>query len=66
MDTELATLQLFTRGRLKMPWKRMSAAKPAVVGKARLGWGYPFLNFKEGEEPEKVEGDNRTPAGFSV
>jgi L,D-peptidoglycan transpeptidase YkuD (ErfK/YbiS/YcfS/YnhG family) len=64
MDTELATLQLFTRRSAKMPWKRMSAAEPAVVGKAGLGWGYPFLNFKEGEEPEKVEGDNRTPAGF--
>jgi len=64
MDTELATLQLFTRRSAKMPWKGMSAAEPAVVGKAGLGWGYPFLNFKEGEEPEKVEGDNRTPAGF--
>lgn len=64
MDTELATLQLFTRQSAKMPWKRVSSAEPAVVGKAGLGWGYPFLNFKESEEPEKVEGDNRTPAGF--
>ena len=44
----------------------MSAAEPAVVGKAGLGWGYPFLNLKEGEEPEKVEGDNRTPQVSSV
>jgi L,D-peptidoglycan transpeptidase YkuD (ErfK/YbiS/YcfS/YnhG family) len=64
MDTALATLQLFTRRSADMPWKRASAAEPTVVGTAGLGWGYPFLNFKEGEEPEKVEGDNRTPAGF--
>jgi L,D-peptidoglycan transpeptidase YkuD (ErfK/YbiS/YcfS/YnhG family) len=64
MDTPLATLQLFRRASANMPWKRVSAAEPAVVGKAGLGWGYPFLDVKESEEPEKVEGDNRTPAGF--
>src|SRR5262244_2918150 len=64
MDTALATLQRFTRRSADLPWKRVGAAEPAVVGKAGLGWGYPFLNFKDGEEPEKVEGDNRTPAGF--
>jgi len=64
MDTALATLQLFARRSADLPWKRVSAAEPAVVGKAGLGWGYPFVNFKENEEPEKFEGDNRTPAGF--
>jgi L,D-peptidoglycan transpeptidase YkuD (ErfK/YbiS/YcfS/YnhG family) len=64
MDTGLATLQLFTRRSANRPWTRVGAAEPAVVGKAGVGWGYPFLNFKEGEEPEKIEGDNRTPAGF--
>jgi L,D-peptidoglycan transpeptidase YkuD (ErfK/YbiS/YcfS/YnhG family) len=64
MDTALATLQLFTRRSPHKPWKRIGEAEPAVVGKAGLGWGYPFLDFKEGEEPEKFEGDGRTPAGF--
>src|SRR5215472_13159883 len=64
MDTALATLQLFTRRSANMPWKRVGAAEPAVVGKAGLGWGYPFLDVKDGEEPEKIEGDHRTPAGF--
>jgi L,D-peptidoglycan transpeptidase YkuD (ErfK/YbiS/YcfS/YnhG family) len=64
MDTALATLQLFTRRSPHKPWKRVSEAEPAVVGKAGLGWGYTFLDFKEGEEPEKFEGDGRTPAGF--
>jgi L,D-peptidoglycan transpeptidase YkuD (ErfK/YbiS/YcfS/YnhG family) len=64
MDTALATLQLFTRRSANMPWKRVSVAEPAVVGKAGVGWGYPFLDVKESEEPEKIEGDSRTPAGF--
>jgi L,D-peptidoglycan transpeptidase YkuD (ErfK/YbiS/YcfS/YnhG family) len=64
MNTELAMLQLFTRTSANMPWNRVSVAEQAVVGKAGLGWGYPFLNFKGDEEPEKVEGDKRTPAGF--
>jgi L,D-peptidoglycan transpeptidase YkuD (ErfK/YbiS/YcfS/YnhG family) len=64
MDTARATLQLFTRPSANVSWKRASAAESAVVGEAGLGWGYPFLDFKEGEEPEKVEGDSRTPAGF--
>src|SRR5262245_28302542 len=51
MDTALATLQLFTRRSANMPWKRVGAAEPAVVGKAGLGWGYPFLDVKDGEEP---------------
>ena len=64
MDTQLATMQLFTRQATNKPWKRISAVEPAVVGKAGLGWGYSFLDLKEREEPEKVEGDRRTPAGF--
>jgi len=63
MDTQLATMQLFTRQSTNRPWKRVSAAEPAVVGKAGLGWGYSF-HGKDREEPEKVEGDMRTPAGF--
>jgi len=64
MDTQLATMQLFTRQSTNKPWKGISAAEPAVVGKAGLGWGYSVLDLKDREEPEKVEGDKRTPAGF--
>src|SRR5215831_16147220 len=64
MDTQLATMQLFTRQSTNKPWKHISAAEPAVVGKAGLGWGYSVLDLKDREEPEKVEGDKRTPAGF--
>src|SRR5215813_4210326 len=66
MDTQLANMQLFTRQSANNPWKQVGAAEPAVVGKAGLGWGYSFVDLKDREEPEKVEGHKRTPAGFSV
>src|SRR5262249_37168142 len=59
MDTELATMRLFTRRWANQPWKLVGAAEPAVVGKAGLGWGYSFLDVKQREEPEKIEGDKR-------
>ena len=64
MDTQLASMQLFTRQSANKPWKRITAAEPVVVGKAGLGWGYSALDLNDHEEPEKVEGDKRTPAGF--
>jgi L,D-peptidoglycan transpeptidase YkuD (ErfK/YbiS/YcfS/YnhG family) len=64
MDTELATMRLFTRRSANQAWKLVGAAEPAVVGKAGLGWGYSFLHVKKRDEPEKIEGDKRTPAGF--
>jgi len=35
-----------------------------MVGKKGLAWGFSFLAYKREGEPEKVEGDKRTPAGF--
>jgi L,D-peptidoglycan transpeptidase YkuD (ErfK/YbiS/YcfS/YnhG family) len=64
MDTQLATMQLFARRSANKPWKGVGVAEPAVVGKAGLGWSYSFVDLKDREEPEKVEGDKRTPAGF--
>jgi L,D-peptidoglycan transpeptidase YkuD (ErfK/YbiS/YcfS/YnhG family) len=63
MDSARARLQLFTRTSTHAPWKPASKGEPAVVGKAGLAWGYPFLRFKREGEPEKFEGDKRTPAG---
>src|SRR5258708_20868392 len=64
MVTALTTLQPFTRRSADLPWKRVCAAAPAVVCKARLLWVFPFLDLNDGEEPGKVEGDNPTPPTF--
>ena len=64
MSTAIAKVQLFTRASADKPWGRIGEAEPAVVGQAGLGWGYTFLGFKREGEPEKVEGDKRSPAGL--
>ena len=64
MDSSKARLQLFERSAAAEPWRSVSADEPAMVGKMGLAWGFPFLRYKREGEPEKVEGDKRTPAGF--
>ena len=55
MDTQLATMQLFTRQSTNKPWKGISAAEPAVVGKAGLGWGYSVLDLKDREDRRRLK-----------
>ncbi len=64
MDSSQARLQLFERKSPAEPWRAVSAGEPAMVGKMGLAWGYAFARYKHDGEPEKFEGDKRTPAGF--
>lgn len=64
MQSSTAQLQLFTRRSQAAPWRAAGAAEPAMVGTNGLAWGYTFAAYKRDDEPEKVEGDKRTPAGF--
>lgn len=64
MSSSKARLQLFERNSTLAPWHPVSAEEPVMVGEMGLAWGFTFLPFKRGGEPEKVEGDKRTPAGF--
>lgn len=64
METQNAKLQLFQRSNPADPWQALGSPEAVVIGKAGLGWGFTFLEFKRGEEPEKIEGDKRSPAGI--
>jgi L,D-peptidoglycan transpeptidase YkuD (ErfK/YbiS/YcfS/YnhG family) len=64
MDSSKARLQLFERSSPAEPWRALSAGEPAMVGKNGLAWGFSFGAFKREGEPDKIEGDKRTPAGF--
>jgi L,D-peptidoglycan transpeptidase YkuD (ErfK/YbiS/YcfS/YnhG family) len=64
MDGFSARMRLFVRNSPDAPWLSQGRAEQAVVGKAGLAWGYPFIRFKREGELEKFEGDKRTPAGF--
>jgi D-alanyl-D-alanine dipeptidase len=64
MASTKGRLQLFTRDTAAAPWKAASDGEPVNLGKQGLAWGYAFLAYKREGEPEKVEGDKRTPVGF--
>lgn len=64
MSSSKGQLQLFERSATGAEWRAASAAEPVMLGKNGLAWGYTFLAYKREGEPEKVEGDKRTPAGF--
>jgi L,D-peptidoglycan transpeptidase YkuD (ErfK/YbiS/YcfS/YnhG family) len=63
MRTAIAQVRRYTRASTGTPWVQEGVPEPAVVGVAGLGWGATFDSYKAGDEPVKVEGDRRTPAG---
>lgn len=64
MHSPNAQMRRFERTSPGEPWQPIGEAEPAVVGQSGLGWGATFLEAKQSGEPEKFEGDRRTPAGF--
>jgi len=66
MDDTRATLRTFERSTGDEAWVASSEPEPAVVGARGLAWGHPFVSRAKSGEPEKREGDKRTPAGIYV
>ena len=64
MSSIAARLRRFERSATGQPWREIGRAKPAVVGKSGLGWGWTFAKDGASGEPMKHEGDLRAPAGF--
>lgn len=64
MNSSTARLQLFERRAHGAPWMRLTTGMPVMIGTNGLAWGYTFRSYKRADEPEKQEGDKRTPAGF--
>jgi D-alanyl-D-alanine dipeptidase len=63
MNATAAQLRLFERTSPSEPWRAITAAEPAMVGKAGMGWSHFYRQLRRGNEPIKVEGDKRAPAG---
>ncbi len=57
-----ATVQLFERP-MSGSWQASSPAMPAVIGWHGLGWGIGLHGTGVSGQPQKVEGDGRSPAG---
>jgi L,D-peptidoglycan transpeptidase YkuD (ErfK/YbiS/YcfS/YnhG family) len=64
MNDTAAEMQLYERSSAAEPWRAVASAEPALVGKAGLGWSHAFRRYARANEPVKVEGDKRAPAGI--
>jgi L,D-peptidoglycan transpeptidase YkuD (ErfK/YbiS/YcfS/YnhG family) len=64
MNDVAATMRLYERASAKEPWRALDASEPATIGKAGMGWSQFFTKLARRDEPLKVEGDKRTPAGI--
>lgn len=45
-------------------WQQIGVSIPVVVGRAGLGWGRGLTNPPPSSDPQKREGDGRSPAGI--
>ena len=64
MNDTAAALQSFERATPNDPWRALGNPEPAVVGRAGMAWSHFFRHLRRGDEPIKIEGDKRAPAGF--
>jgi D-alanyl-D-alanine dipeptidase len=64
VTTSNARIQRFERAASTQPWRAVSDAQPALVGKNGMAWAYPFRSSAKNSEHVKVDGDGRVPAGF--
>ena len=55
------TLRRFER--TERNWQQVGSSVPVVVGRGGLGWGRGLTNPPSSSDPQKKEGDGRSPAG---
>ena len=64
MNDTPVEMRLYERASPAEPWRAVAPSEPALLGKAGMGWSHFFRRYARGNEPIKVEGDKRAPAGI--
>lgn len=64
LKSTTATVERFDRTSPKEPWQVAGGPATALVGYKGVAWAHAFRKFAHADEPVKVEGDKRVPAGF--
>jgi L,D-peptidoglycan transpeptidase YkuD (ErfK/YbiS/YcfS/YnhG family) len=64
MTTAAANVQRFERAAGGEPWRPVGAAEPALIGHKGMAWAHAFRALAHNDEPIKVDGDKRVPAGI--
>jgi len=62
-NSTTGVLRAFERTSTTGDWKMRGAEIPVVLGKKGLGWGRGLTTADPGSAPQKIEGDNKVPAG---
>lgn len=63
LDAATAEIRTFQRAKAGTAWEPRMGPMAATVGRSGLGWGWTSGDLRQGGEPLKQDGDNRTPAG---
>ena len=64
MNDVTATMRLYERASANAAWRALGATEPVTIGRAGMGWSQFFTRLARRDEPLKVEGDKRAPAGL--
>jgi L,D-peptidoglycan transpeptidase YkuD (ErfK/YbiS/YcfS/YnhG family) len=64
MTAKAGTARLFERLSPQEAWQPVGPAEPVVLGRTGMAWGVGFHQLASEDEPKKIEGDGRTPAGI--
>jgi L,D-peptidoglycan transpeptidase YkuD (ErfK/YbiS/YcfS/YnhG family) len=64
MSSTTASVQRFARTAPNAAWRPDGGPVTALIGYNGVGWAHAFRSFARADEPVKVDGDKRMPAGF--
>lgn len=64
LASSTGTLRLFERRRAEADWRLVRSAEPVMVGRKGVAWSRAFRHLANNDEPVKIEGDDRSPAGI--
>ena len=64
LTSSAGKLRLFERRQSDAGWSVVGAAEPVTLGRRGVAWGRAFRYLAADDEPIKIEGDKRSPAGI--
>ena len=64
LTSPVGTLRLFERRRSDAGWTVIGTAQPVTLGSRGVAWGRAFRYLAADNEPIKIEGNKRSPAGI--
>jgi L,D-peptidoglycan transpeptidase YkuD (ErfK/YbiS/YcfS/YnhG family) len=64
LNSSGGSLRRFERAQTDATWHEVGSAQPVNVGKKGVAWGRAFRELAGDNEPVKIEGDKKSPAGI--